>query len=279
MSERAFSLELQKNIYAKKASGLSMKGELVDKRAFQCSDSNCRINLTCTNWNQYGEKYYFTPSSKEELHIVGCTEISPSEASEQYKKEADGAKSTINKNGLIKMTESINKSKTDIRAKIEDLPVTSNFINSDSRPNRKKETESRQLYSIASFVELYEDNAVNNDSQFVLISKSKISLNELFVKSQNFYFPYNKVRIFFGKALIETASFGENMLQIKFLNRKLPKIYSNIDKLSNRPLTSKVTSYLDKKKYANVYYRGKLIDNGTKLVPYNDKVYKDIYIK
>ncbi|PAV27813.1 hypothetical protein CIL05_19890 [Virgibacillus profundi] len=146
------------------------------------------------------------------MHIVGCTEISPSEASEQYKKEADGAKSTINKNGLIKMTESINKSKADIRAKTEDLPVTSNFINSNSRPNGKKGTESRQLYSIASFVELYEDNIVNNDSQFVVISKSKISLNELFVKSQNFCFPYNEVRIFFGKALIETASFGENML-------------------------------------------------------------------
>ncbi|UOQ49031.1 hypothetical protein MUN88_02515 [Gracilibacillus caseinilyticus] len=279
MSERALSLELNKNIHAKKASELSRNGILKNKRAFQCSDTNCRIDLTCTNWNKSGKKYFFTPSSKEELHILGCTAISTNEASEQYKKEADGAKSTIKKNGLIKMTESINKNTTDIKAKTEDLSANDNFINTNSSTTNKIRSESRQLYSIPSFVELYKDTAINNESQFILIDKSKISLNELFVKSKSTHFTNNKIRIFFGNALIKTASFGENMLQIEFLNSKLPKIYSNINKLSARPLTSKVLSYLDKNKYAFVYYRGKLIGNGTKFNSYNDKVYKDIFIK
>lgn len=87
MSERAYSLECNEPITAKKANALSRKRILLDSQMFRCNDPNCAIDLTCTNWNRNGKKYYFTPSSKDELHIVGCTEISVGEAREQSKEK------------------------------------------------------------------------------------------------------------------------------------------------------------------------------------------------
>ncbi|MEH7734693.1 hypothetical protein [Bacillus pumilus] len=278
MAERAYSLELKESISAKYASKLSCEGKLLDERQFRCSDTNCNIRLTCTNWGKNGKRYYFTPSSLDELHIIGCTEMSISEAKDQAKKEADSAKEIIKKNGIIQMTKSISRTASKITV-TEDVSSSKNSDVILSTPNNKTRRESRHLYSIASFVDLYEDTTVDNLNQFISIDNLKISLDELFLSAKNHYFPQETNRIFYGKALIRTASFGKNMLEIEFQNSNLPKIYSNITIMSKRPTTSKLLVYLDKENLTTVYFRGKLINKGTKLESFNDKVYKDIYFK
>src|SRR5699024_8813092 len=174
VSERAYSLELNRNISAKQASNFSIKGRLHDRRAFQCSNPNCQINMTCTNWNKKGIRYFFTPSSQDELHVIGCSELSEEEIKEQEKLKSNLDKET----------------------------------NQTTNSNNKMKSEARHVYPIASFINLFEDPELDKDSQIIAIENEKISLNELFLESKNNFVPYDCTRIIYGEALIRTAKFG-----------------------------------------------------------------------
>lgn len=284
MAERAYSIEIDKALTAKNASELSRTGHLSDPKSFRCIDPCCAIDLTCTNWNRQGKKYYFTPSSKDELHIVGCTEISASEARDQSKREALGAKETISKNGVIKMTKSVNKARTNIKPINTETSSGRNVLPSAIDNGRKTKTEFRHMYSIASFVDLFKDSDVDNEKQFVSTEQNTISLNTLFVQSDVTFVPWNTLRIFYGKARLKSTSFSseksgttkKDVLEIEFIDGKLPKIYSNIAMLSKRAATSNVLDYLDSKKCPTVYFRAKLLPGGKKFEAFNDKVYKDL---
>lgn len=279
MSERAYSFELKEEILAKKASELSRKGILSDAKSFRCGDPNCAIELTCTNWNKSGVKYYFTPSSKDELHIVGCTQISASEAREQSKREAQGAKETIKKNGMIKMTKSNNQARTNIGASSTSTTSGSGDSSSELNTDTKIKEEYRHMYSIASFVDLFNDIEVDNNSQFVSIDGNKISLNTLFVPTTSTRFTWGVNRIFYGAALLKSSSSAKGMLEIEFRDSTFPKVNSNIPMLSRRAVTSNILDFLDKDIYTTVYIRGKLINSGQTLKPFNDKVYKDLLFR
>ncbi|PID21905.1 hypothetical protein CSV61_06715 [Sporosarcina sp. P3] len=278
MAERAYSIELKKDISAKQASDYSIKGELYDMRAFQCSDSNCQIHMTCTNWNRKGVRYYFTPSSQDELHVIGCSELSTKEIKEQEKLESNLAKESIRKNGMIKMTKSMGKAKSQDKTDMK-TEFTGERMNQSTSPTTKKKSEARHVYPIASFVNLFEDATVDNDSQIVAIEKEQISLNDLFIQSKANFIPYGCMRIIYGEAVIRTADFGKDMLEIEFLNSKLPKVYSNIKSISKNKSVSDVKNHLDTNKTVVVYYRGKLIKNGStfKFVSFNYQVFKDIH--
>jgi hypothetical protein len=279
MSERAFSIEKKIRMTAKKASILANKKELNDKRAFICCDENCNIALTCSNWGVLnGIKYYFRPSSNDELHIVGCTEISSEEEKRQVEKEKSRAKTTINKSGMIKMTKSINKARTDIGVHQED--ENSSVKNSHKRADGKSagtRSESSNLYSLASFVDLYNDEEINHNNKIIVMDNELLSLNELFVDLQS-EIEFDITRIFYGKAKVSTG-FKEGMLQIDFVNREKLHVYSNIEAVTKRNNRKIVKKYLDKNQEIYVYIRGKIIPDmlKEKFIPYNDSVYKDLY--
>ena len=273
MSERAYSQEKKDRMTAKKASSLAYRNELNDKRAFICCDENCQIGLTCSNWGILnGKKYYFRPSSNDELHIIGCTEISSDQEKTQIEQEKNRAKTTINKNGLIKMTKSVNKARTDIGVHEgnEDAPTNSANKRADGKPAGTKR-ESRNLYSVASFVDLYSDAEINHTDKIIMVDNELLSLNELFVE-------FGKFRIFYGKAIVSTG-FKEGMLQIDFVQHGNLRVYSNIDAVIKRSNGKIVKKYLDKNKDVYVYLRGKITSDGLKerFVPYNDSVYKDLF--
>ncbi|MCY6356006.1 hypothetical protein [Clostridium sp. ZS2-4] len=279
MSERAYSLEKKDRMTAKKASSLAYRKELNDKRAFICCDENCQIGLTCSNWGILnGKKYYFRPSSNDELHIIGCTEISSDEEKTQIEQEKNCAKTTINKNGLIKMTKSVNKARTDIGVHQgnEDAPMNSVHKRADGKPAGTKQ-ESRNLYSVASFVDLYSDAEINHTDKNIMVDNELLSLNELFVDLQSTV-EFDKFRIFYGKAII-SKGFKEGMLQIDFVQHENLRVYSNIDAVIKRSNGKIVKKYLDKNKDVYVYLRGKITSDGLKerFVPYNDSVYKDLF--
>lgn len=279
MSERAYSIEKKIKITAKKASILAHKNELNDKRAFICCDENCKIALTCSNWGVLdGKKYYFRPSSNDELHIVGCTEISLEEEKKQIEKEMSCAKTTINKSGFIKMTKSINKARTDIgvHQEYENLPENNTRRRTDEKPVGTRR-ESRNLYSLASFVDLYNDSEINHINKIIMMDDELLSLNEIFVELQSGV-ELNKNRIFYGEAQVSTG-FKQGMLQIDFVNHKKLRVYSNIEAVTKRSNGKIVKKYLDKNQEIYVYIRGKITSDGSKekFVPYNDSVYKDLY--
>lgn len=278
MSERAYSLELTKSISAKHASELSKKNFLSDKRAFRCSDSDCQIPLTCTNWKKKGVRYYFTPSSQDDLHVIGCNELSREEVKEQEKRESNLAKDSIRKSGLVRMAKSIGKAKGNDKVNQPKVLSGEQLELMESNHSLGKERrELRHISYLKSFIDLIEDPEINKNSQIIVIGSEKLSLNELFLESTNDFIPYNRIRIIYGEALMRTAEFGDGMLEIEFLNSKLPKIYSNIKSVSKNKSTSELTKFLDKNRKTMVHFRGELIKGGTKFKAFNDKVFKDIY--
>ena len=279
MSERAYSIEKKEGMTAKRASSLAYKKELNDKRLFKCCDENCQIGLTCSNWGILnGKKYYFRPSSNDELHIVGCTEISSEEKKTQIKQEKKRAKITINKNGLIKMTKSINKARTNIgvHQEAEDAPVNTVHMRTDGKSAGTRR-ESRNLYSVATFVELYSDAEIKNTDKIIIMDNELLSFNELFVDLQS-TIELDKNRIFYGKAIVSTG-FNEGMLQIDFVKHGNFRVYSNIDAVVKRGDGKIIIKYIDKHKEVYLYLRGKITSDGSKekFVPYNESVYKDLY--
>ncbi|HDT8014643.1 TPA: hypothetical protein RD634_002740, partial [Enterococcus faecalis] len=179
MVERAFSEELGEEVSAKVAYRKSMKGEITDKKAFHCIDPNCAIQLTCINFGEpKGKRFYFTTSCREALHNIDCSEITVADRKEQISTEHELAKKTIQKDGTIRMSQSLNKVASTIKTEVEDKSgiIVTNETNSTTKNGTIRET--RNIYSLASFVELYYDPMIDNDWQQVRIKDELISLNE-----------------------------------------------------------------------------------------------------
>lgn len=291
MSDHAISIEKERrSMDAKTAWKLSIEGDLTDRHAFRCPDSYCNIPLTCTNWrkeanHKNNNRYYFTPTSHEEQHIYGCTEASEHETKDSKNTEYELAKGQIRKNGIIKMKKPVRQVTHHPSGKVASFSKSGSSGNSNnSSYNHGKQTkwETRHIFSIASFVRLFKDKKTDNSKQLIDIGSSLLSLNDLFISSTEDRPLRNEVRIFYGKAKIKTSNLGEGMLEIKFENSSLPKVFSNISSLSKRSDTSIVTRYLDKNKIATVYFRGIIVDTHggyDKFKSYSDNYYQNLYIE
>ncbi|MBN3860080.1 hypothetical protein GKC56_06140 [Neisseriaceae bacterium PsAf] len=281
MSERAYSLELKKDISAKEASKLSSTGELKNQRAFQCCDTDCQISMTCTNWKKKdGKRYFFRPSSQGALHVIGCDELSKDQTKKQDKLESSRAKRSIQNNGSIRIVKSVGKAKSNDKSNLITKKSSNKQNNTNNRlnpnlnnNNNNTKNETSNICSIASLVELF----LNCEVPTVIIENETIKLNELFLKSKSNEFPNDCIRIFYGEAKLRTSDFGNGMLEIEFIDSKLPKIYSNISSVSKNKSTSNLKDFLDQDINATVYYRGKLIQKSAKFKSFNDFIFKDIY--
>lgn len=291
MSDHAISIEKEhRSIDAKEAWKLSIQGYLTDRHAFRCPDPYCNIPLTCTNWrkeanHKNSNRYYFTPTSHDEQHIYGCTQASEHDIKDSKNTEYELAKGQIRKNGIIKMKKPVRQVTHHPTGKAASVSKSGNSGNSgNSSYNQGKQTnwETRHIFSIASFVRLFKDKETDNNKQLIAIGSSLISLNDLFISSTEDSPLRNKIRIFYGKAKIKTSNLGKDMLEIKFENSSLPKVFSNISSLSKKSNTSIVTNYLDKNKIATVYFRGIIVntsDGYDKFKSYSDNYYQDLYIE
>lgn len=177
MVKRAFSKHLQRNISVVDAHKMSLSHMLTDPRDFICSDINCQINLTCTNWGKLlnsNSKLYFTPSSNDELHISACSEAGVKEEKERSKYETKNAKATIQKSGLIVLRK-IYEPKNTVKNSNQNLTIESNKIesiksssmNTRNSPSNAK-TESSYITSLLTLIELYNDINFNNTHKILM---------------------------------------------------------------------------------------------------------------
>lgn len=288
MVKRAFSKHLQRNISVEDAHKMSISNMLTDSRDFICSDINCQISLTCTNWGKHlnsNSKLYFTPSSNDELHISACSEAGVKEEKERSKYETQNAKATIQKNGLIvlrKIYEPKNTVKnSNQNSTIEPnktQSIKSNSVNTQNSTSKAK-TESSYITSLLTLIELYNDINFNNTNQILKINKNTFSLDEFFIILDLINnIPTNKLGIFYGTAILQTFDKNKNMLEIKFTNPSIPNIYSNKQSILNSFNRKIAKQVLDKKIPIKVYFRGSRDRDLKKWLPYNDKVYQDIFL-
>lgn len=277
MVESAYSLEFNRELDAKKASEYSLTKSLKSDKAFRCLDKDCNIPLTCTNWEkQSGKRFFFRPSHNDEPHVEGCTCITPQEIQEQVKKEVSKGRQTILQSGVISVKKSVSKAKTNNSMKNEGSTVdkTINAIFGEKR--NSSQSQDRQLSSLATFVELFNDQDIDHDKPQIRVDGKLISLNDYFVDVTNSNLVKDKNRIFFGMAEVSVANFNEEILQIKFINSQYPNVYINLNKLKERAGTRNIVEVIETG-FKIVYFRGKLNSKTKKFESFNDKFYKDLY--
>ncbi|WP_423363096.1 hypothetical protein [Mycoplasma sp. P36-A1] len=279
MAERAYSLELRKNVTAKEALKLARTGVLVDKHNFQCCDKKCGVSLTCSNWDSPGKRDFFRVSTNERWHEVGCSEVTLKEEKQFIETETQDAKTVISKNELIKMVKSIPQaSHTEKNSDIES-ESQGEKSRSSSSTSKQVRKEAHNYYSLESFINLNKDKDISKIDKILKINDETLSLNDLFIKSTSRFFPWGKDRIFYGKAKLTRVNDKKDMVQIEFIDSTLPKIYSNIPMLSKRSGTSNITKYLDTGMFPTIFFRGKIITGGKKSDSFNEKIYTDLYFK
>lgn len=281
MSERAYSLELSKNISAKEAVELSKNGCLEDERAFRCCDEKCHISLTCTNWkNTSGKRFYFVPSCKDELHVIGCDEVGKKEKYQQIEKEVRDIVNEVRNNGVITMMISPDRNTKKVTDTYNEKKTSSKGNKNLYRKNdyRGIKYEGRRAARIEAFIEIFNNNRIDKNSEVIYVNEKRYSLNELFVSSN--ILPYDNIfGIFYGEAVINTCSFNKNMIEIKYLNSFLPPIYTNIGSLKKIGNGTMVKKFIDTNEGVKTYFRGFYKKKNNKFISYNDKFFKDLYFE
>ena len=145
-----------------------------------------------------------------------------------------------------------------------------------SRTNiSSNQPQDRQFYSVATFVELYENPQIDNNVRNIRIEGELISLNEYFVDTTG-HIVEDRQRIFYGLAWVSIADFNPDMLQIEFIGSDYPKVFSNIERIKERSNTKNIADLIDKEP-EYIYFRGKLNSKTKKFESFNDKFYKDLY--
>ena len=276
MVERAYSLEVKKTISAFEAQKYSLEGRLNSEKNFRCIDQDCQIPLTCTNWKKKdGKRFYFKPSHNDELHVEGCTCISPQEVKDQASKEFIGAKGTVSDGGIISVKKSLSKARVTGDTVVGSLDIAEQSKSSSRTNNSRNQVQDRQFSSVATFVELYEDPQIDNNVRNIRVEGELISLNEYFVKTTG-QIVEDKQRIFYGLAWVSIADFNPGMLQIEFVGSDYPKVYSSVESIKERSNTRNIADLIgENPEY--IYFRGKLDSQNNKFKSFNDKFYKDLY--
>lgn len=227
------------------------------------------------------KRIYFTTGNRMYLHVLGCTGISTKEKEEQIKKEVDAAHSTIKKTGIIRMVHSPKRVIASIEAESKEEKIESNQNSTESNDSKeKRRREARSIYSVASFVELYNREDIDNSQYNIQVGSEILSLEELFLNAKNTA-ASNKIRIYQGIGKITTASFRDTMLEVKFSEFQETSIFTN-KKMIMRQNLKTVTSYCDSDEELQIYFRGYYgIKNGKRcFLPFHEgQVYKDLYFK
>ncbi|MHA7610783.1 conserved hypothetical protein [Weissella viridescens] len=280
MVDSAFSIEQNEEISARCAQEKSHLGQLTDKRKFLCN--GCGVKLTCINWGKNPsniKRCYFTPTDRNVLHYLDCPKIDSVERKSQIKKESDMATNLIQTGNEINMCVSKEKAISNII----DESINSSMMNVTRSKNTQinsptKTSKKANLYSLASFVELYDNPKIQNESTIINVSGEKMTLNELFKEANDLNNSSSKsIHIFYGTGKLEKMSKNNEILMIK--SDDFPKtIFANL-KLVERLNANLIKKYLGTGERVNVYFRGRYdMNDEHPYKPFHDgKVYMDVY--
>lgn len=279
MVKEAFSIELQNKISADVAHNKSLKGELKDRRAFECVDKQCKIQLTCTKWEKIdGKRIYFTPTSRNFLHIAGCKASGKEEEIQRSTLETEEAKKSVIKNGIIQLKKISDQSKQkDTSSQLNEINKDTTTSQTKSNSNKEKKTERSSITSIMTLIKLLNDISFDKDKPFIqLPGNESISLNELFVNVDDITsIQKNKLRVFYGK--VKVSTFNKTALKIDFINSShAPLLFTNKKLMLDRHYGRQAKKYVDKNKEIYIFFRGYL-SNDNKWKAYNEEFYKDLY--
>ncbi|WP_141994209.1 hypothetical protein [Bacillus sp. B4EP4a] len=279
MVKRAYSLELKENISAETAHKNSLSGILKNNRAFVCSDKECNIKLTCTKWSDKSAKrIFFTPSSKNDLHIAGCNESGEDEEKHRSKFEKENAKTTIAKNGVI-VLKKISEQKTVKQESkyIKDAITIPTISNKSSNDFNRVKPEGSYITSILSLIDMYKDTDLNNKNKILKISSTEnLTLEEFFFNIDTTSpIPTNKTRIYYGK--VKVSTFKETGLKISFINSHISQpLFTNKKRMFDKYYGKYAKEHVDKDAEIYVFFRGYLNEKN-KWCSFNNEFYKDLY--
>ncbi|WP_301108729.1 hypothetical protein [Sporosarcina sp.] len=279
MVKEAFSIELNGKISANIAHTKSLLGDLEDSRAFECIDTECKIQLTCTKWKDInGKRIYFTPTSRDHLHIAGCKASGELEEIQRTTFEEKEARKSIKKNGNIVLTRISEQSNyNNTSDKLNDTAGNNtNKFNNNNNEN-KSTSERSSVTSIMTLIKLMSDPSFDKDKAYLqLPNNEKISINELFMDlDKATLIKKNTLRIFYGK--VKVSTYKKTALKIDFVaSSPAPLLFTNKSLMLDRHYGKQAKKYIDRNKEIYVFFRGYL-SSDNKWKAYNKDFYKDLY--
>ena len=201
--ERAYSIELGRNMDAIEANELWSENILVEKRAFECKDPNCEAQITCNNMDKMTVKMKRTPHFKcYGEHSTQCECVNDYiEAKQSSKKRGEGSDIAYKDN-----VDCFEFQRPDTHRKIQrnDGSNEKEVIDRETiieNKRRERSVQNSKHYSLTPIVTKYLKYGTHIATNYVRIYGNNIAYSELF-------WPITKIsekgisplkRVYFGK--------------------------------------------------------------------------------
>lgn len=187
--EKAFSLEIQKQLTALKANSLRRQNILHDPKAFICAGSpDCKVELTCVNFSKKPSEWvqapHFRLSNQLSNHSNNCS---------FFKKETKGKnctqprKTTLNNKGnfnLILNSTGFNKpqpSNPVIRNNANNTTTVTTYVSTSSTNLKNINSINSEISSLRKLIDVYNSDDYDNSKTKVTVGSKTLCLDELFI--------------------------------------------------------------------------------------------------
>lgn len=302
MSERAYSIELQKKVKKSELSYLFKTGQLIDIHAFYCLDPGCQIPLTAKATNSSKRSPHFILQHNDQPHISTCTEVAPEENLIRFEIEKNKVKSLLHSKklqtfaapkpitaritkktkedeGSISSHGTITKTKGNSTTSIQQIDTTTRSLDImvDAFENSHEKSEVFRI----SFP--FENRSWPDISSFnIKATHGKKTLNNIFYPISEI-FPYNEFKIFFGEVYLEEVK--DDLISINFVQNNSLHLNTNKQKLLNLPEKEIIREALEKRSPLLVYCQGAIelirLKTGEefRIVTVTNHIYRSLFFK
>lgn len=303
MSERAFSIELNKKVKATELSSLFKSGVLKNIKLFECIDRDCRVPLTAKAVNSTKQPAQFIIQNHSQPHISTCFEAGKKEHKDRFLLEKKRVNEllqsqTIQTFAAPLVSDNSKKNSENSFHKVSNTSQKGGQRSSSSNSNSKKE-EHKTTRSLDIMVDTFE-NSIDKSEMFnisfpfevrqwpdvksfkIQETRGKKTLNELFCPISEM-FPFNKFKIFYGLAYLQETN--RTQVSINFIHNNSIHLYTNKQKLLNLPEKETIKKALLDNKPVTVYCQGAIelvhLKDGDefRIITVTEHIYRSLFFK
>lgn len=227
--QKAYSLELKKEVSAFQANALALKNKISDPHAFRCVGSNdCNIPLQCINFDKaYDQRkvapYFKIPKGTTIMnHSKNCIYHKKVIRNNEIQKVLNGynLKDTRELN-LVLSTSGFMEPKASHNYITDNNTAhdsNSSFIRKQPMKKHMEKEKNTNVKSLKAIIDIYNNSDVYDKETIVNLPNNKISLDQLFINLdiEKTIPSHNFERIYFGDAKIEERKSTDAYYIIKF---------------------------------------------------------------
>ena len=303
MSERAFSIELNRKVKVTELPSLFKSGELKNIRDFYCLDPECQVPLTAKAVMSKKQSTQFIIQNHDQPHISTCSEVGNEEHKHRFSLEKKWVNQLQQSNLILTFAaprtsqkSNINKDNPYPKSLSSSEKVNQRNISSNSSSIKQENKTTRNLdIMVDTFENSIERNEIikisfpfenrqwpNVKEMRIKNTSGKLSLKNLFCPISEI-FPYNEFKIFYGEAYLEEIN--NTKISIHFIKNNSIHIYTNKQKLLNLPEKDIIQKALLENEPVMIYCQGAIelvhLKGGDefRIITVTEHIYRSLFFK